>query len=239
MPALKFGPWITISPTTQKPPPRRRRSGCRAAVPQPDLPPQDRWPRTISIPRRSPPRRTTRRGCRRLRGDREAVAEGPLARRPRRDRACGAARPDLARRLSHAECGKRRALCRQGEKCPQAACVVCAGERDSAGADSADDRGHRYGRDRVDADRDRGAAARGQPDQAVAAALQRSTARRQVVSLHSDHRRSLGASDPQASRGANAARTIFWAVRFGGRGQPDHHGATARVSGALMHRFVL
>ena len=39
------------------------------------------------------------------------------------------------------------------------------------------------------AHRDRGAAARGEPDQAAAAALQRAPARRQVVPLHPDHRR--------------------------------------------------
>jgi hypothetical protein len=37
------------------------------------------------------------------------------------------------------------------------------------------------------AHRDRGAAARGEPDQALAAALQRADARRQVVPLHPDH----------------------------------------------------
>ena len=51
--------------------------------------------------------------------------------------------------------------------------------------------------------------------------------------------RSLGAADPQASRRAVAARALFRAVRLGRRGQPHHHGAAARVSGALLHRFVL
>ncbi len=45
---------------------------------------------------------------------------------------------------------------------------------------------------RLDRDRDRGAAARGQSDQAAAAALQRAAARRQVVSLYSHHRRITG-----------------------------------------------
>ena len=64
-------------------------------------------------------------------------------------------------------------------------------------------------------DRDRGAAARGQSDQAAAAALQRPAARRQVVPLHPDHGRSLGAADPQASRRAHAAGQLLWAVRLG------------------------
>ena len=50
--------------------------------------------------------------------------------------------------------------------------------------------------------------------------------------------RSLGAADPQASRRAIAARAIFRAVRLGGRGQSHHHGAAARLSGALLHRRV-
>ena len=68
--------------------------------------------------------------------------------------------------------------------------------------------------------RDRGAAARSQPDQAAAAALQRAAARRQVVSLHPDHGGSLGAADPQASRRAHAQGPLFRAVRLGRGGQP-------------------
>ena len=102
---------------------------------------------------------------------------------------------------------------------------------------SAHDRGDGCGRDRLDRDRNRGAAARSQPDQAAAAALQRAAARRQVVSLYPDHRRSLGAADPQASRRAVAARTLFRAVRLGRRGQPHHHRAAARVPDPLLHRL--
>ena len=58
-------------------------------------------------------------------------------------------------------------------------------------------------------DRDRGAAARGQSDQAAASALQRAAARRQVVSLYPDHRRPLGAADPQASRRADRGRAAI------------------------------
>ena len=168
----------------------------------------------------------------------ESGGRRPARGRPCRDRTRGAARPDLARRLSHAERGQRRALCRQGEKCPQAAFLLCAGQRAAAGAHPAHDRGHRDGRDHLDLDRNRGAAARGQSDQAVAAALQRAAARRQVVSLYPDHRRPLGAADPQASRRADPARAVFRAVRFGRRGQPHHHGAAARLPGALLHRRV-
>ena len=49
-------------------------------------------------------------------------------------------------------------------------------------------------------DRDRGAAARSQFDQAAEAALQRAAARRQVVSLYPDHQGPPGAANLQASR---------------------------------------
>ena len=62
---------------------------------------------------------------------------------------------------------------------------------------------------RLDRDRDRGAAARSQPDQAAAPALQRAAARRQVVPLYPDHRRPLGAADPQASRRAQPRRATI------------------------------
>ena len=40
-------------------------------------------------------------------------------------------------------------------------------------------------------------------------------------------------------RGAQiAARAIFRAVRLGRRGQPHHHGAAARIPGALLHRRI-
>ena len=159
--------------------------------------PGDRRPRT----------RTTRRGCRRLAEEAiETVAEGPLAVGHAAIENAVQARADLARRLPHAERGQRRALCRQGQKRPQAAVLLCAGQRAAAGAHPAHDRGDRGGRDHLDLDRNRGAVARGQSDQAAAAALQRATARRQVVSLYPDHRRPLGAADPEAPRRADAAR---------------------------------
>jgi excinuclease ABC subunit C len=82
----------------------------------------------------------------------------------------------------------------------------------------AHDRGDPHARIRRHPDRNRGAAARSQPDQAAAAALQRAAARRQVVSLYFDHVRSLGAADPQASRRARRPGHYFgpfasvWAV---------------------------
>src|SRR5207249_539262 len=65
------------------------------------------------------------------------------------------------------------------------------------------------------------------------------TARRQIVSLYPDIRRSLGAADPQTSRRANAARAIFRTVRLRRRGQPHHHRATARVLDSLLHGLFL
>ena len=112
-------------------------------------------------------------------------------RRPRGHRAPRQARAVLARRLSHDRCQGRRALRRQGEEHPQAHRRLCAADR-LRHAHRAHDRGDRRDRIRLDRDRDRGAAARSQPDQAAAAALQRAAARRQVVSLHPDHRAIIG-----------------------------------------------
>ena len=87
---------------------------------------------------------------------------------------------------------------------------------------------------RLDRDRDRGAAARGEPDQAAAPALQRAAARRQVVSLHPHHRRPRGAADPQAPRRAQPQGRLLRAVRGRQRGQPHHHGAGARLPDPLL-----
>ena len=83
-------------------------------------------------------------------------------------------------------------------------------------------------------DRDRGAASRSQPDQAAAPALQCAAARRQIVSLHPDHRGSLGAADPQASRRADAPGRLLRAVRVRLGGQPHHHRSAARIPAALL-----
>ncbi len=100
-------------------------------------------------------------------------------------------------------------------------------------------RRHRLARIRLDQNGNRGAAARSQSDQAAAPALQRAAARRQVVPLHFDHRRPLGAADPQAPRRAQPRRQILRPVRLGLGGQPHHHGAAARVPLALLLRRLL
>ncbi len=87
--------------------------------------------------------------------------------------------------------------------------------------------------------RDRGAAARSQPDQAAAAALQRHAARRQIVSLYPDHLGSLGAANPETSRRALAAGPVLRPVRLGVGGQPHRQRLAARVSVALVQRSVL
>ena len=163
----------------------------------------------------------------------EAGERGLARRRPRGAAALRQGRAVCARRLSHARCGGRGALCRQGQEHQEAVHVLHAADRPRH-AHRAGDRRDRGGRVRHHGDRDRGAAARSQPDQAPAAALQRAAARRQVVSLHPDHRRSLGAADPQASRRALARRQLFRAVRVGVGGQPHDHGAAARVPAALL-----
>ena len=135
---------------------------------------------------------------------------------------------------------------------PRARCSTSARRRTSrsafvayarpTGHDSAHrahDRRDRHDRVRLDRDRDRGAAARSEPDQAAAAALQRAAARRQVVPLYPDHGRPLGAADPQASRRAHAPGRLLRPVRLGVGGEPHHHGAGARVPDALLLRSVL
>ena len=85
-------------------------------------------------------------------------------------------------------------------------------------------------------DRGRGAAARGQPDQALQPALQRAAAGRQVVPLHPDRPRPPGAADPQASRRAQPQGRLFRTVRLGRRRQPHHQHAGARLPAALLLR---
>ena len=79
--------------------------------------------------------------------------------------------------------------------------------------------------------RDRSAAARSQPDQATAAALQRADARRQVVPLYPDHQRPSRAADPQASRRAQPAGRLFRPVRLGW--------AVNRTITALQRAFLM
>ena len=105
--------------------------------------------------------------------------------------------------------GRRRALCRQGQEPEEARDLLCARRPRRCRPHRAHDRRDRDGGVRLDPHRDRGAAARSQPHQAAAAALQRAAARRQVVSLHPDHRRPLGAADLQASRRASPARATI------------------------------
>ena len=87
--------------------------------------------------------------------------------------------------------------------------------------------------------RDGSAAAGSQSDQAVAAALQRAAARRQVVPIYPDHYRPLGAANPQASRRAHPAGPVLRAVRLGLGGQSHHQRAATGVSTALVQRSVL
>ena len=86
---------------------------------------------------------------------------------------------------------------------------------------------------------DRGAAARGQPHQAAAAALQRAAAGRQVAALHPAHRRPRGAAARQASRRAQAQGRLFRALRQRLGGEPHHQRAAARVPAALLQRQLL
>ena len=157
---------------------------------------------------------------------------------PRRHRRSWQAGAGLARRLPHDRCQRRRALCRQGQEHPQTDRRLHPPDR-LRPPHRAHDRGDRLARVRLDRDRDRSAPARSQSDQAAAPALQRAAARRQVVPLYPDHRRPLGAANPQAPRRAQARGQILRAVRLGLGGQPHHHGAAARLSAALLLRRLL
>ena len=137
-------------------------------------------------------------------GDRRGRAGGRARGRRRGDPALRQARAGRARRLPHDRPEGRGALRRQGEEHPQAHHLLCAHGRPH-GAHHAHDRRDRDDRVRLDRDRDRGAAARGEPDQAAAPALQRADARRQVVPLHPDHGGRDAADDRQASRRAHAS----------------------------------
>ena len=85
--------------------------------------------------------------------------------------------------------------------------------------------------------RDRGAAARSQSYQALAAALQCADAGRQVVSLYRAHRRPSVARHLQASRRALAQGRLFRPVRLGRRGRPHDQLAAAGVPAPHLHGF--
>ncbi len=146
-----------------------------------------------------------------------------------------APRPLGARRLPHDRCRRRSALCRQGQEPQEAHPGLCTADRPCVAhrAHGGGDVGHRV---RLHRDRDRSAAAGSQPDQAVAAALQRAAARRQVVSLYPHHRGRAAAPDLQAPRRAQPRRRLFRAVRRRQCGQPHHHRAGARVPDPLLLR---
>ncbi len=69
-------------------------------------------------------------------------------------------------------------------------------------------------------DRDRGAAAGGEPHQATEAPLQRAAARRQELPAHPDRGRRL-AADAQAPRRPAREGALLRTLRLGGRGEPD------------------
>ena len=96
-------------------------------------------------------------------------------------------------RLPDARRARRRALRRQGPQPPEAGGRLCQADRPQL-AHRANDRRHRVDDVPDDRDRDRGAAARAEPDQAAEAALQRAAPRRQELPQHHRHRR------PSASR---------------------------------------
>ena len=133
---------------------------------------------------------------------------------------------ERARRLPHDQRGRRRALCRQGAQPQEARRQLCPGPRALEPHRADDPRDGEHGV-RHHAHRDRSAAAGGEPHQAPAAAFQRAAARRQVVSLHPDHRRPPRTGDLQAPRGAFAEGRLFRALRLGRRSRADDQRAAA------------
>ena len=139
----------------------------------------------------------------------------------------------IAGGLPHAERPIGSPLCRQGAQPAGAGVQLCA-PLGALGADRADDP-----RDRVDdvpddTDRDRGAAAGAEPDQAAQAALQRAVARRQVVPQHPAVTRAPLSADQEAPRQAHREGQLLRPVRLGRRGEPDAEPAAAGVPAAQL-----
>ncbi len=181
-------------------------------------------------------RRRSRRG-RARQGSRLGYG-GQSGRRPQRrgaDQGLCETAAERARRLPHVQCRGRRSLCRQGVEPEETRDELRAGARPLQ-PHHADDRADGGDGIRHHAHRDRGAAARGEPDQAAAPALQRVDARRQVVSLYPAHRRPRGAGHFQASRRAIEKGRLFRPVRVGGRGRAHDQRAAARLPAAHLHR---
>ena len=130
------------------------------------------------------------------------------------------------------------ALCRQGAEPEEARAELHAARR-PVRPHRPRHRGDRVDGVRLDAHRDRGAAPRGEPDQAAPPALQRAPARRQVVPLHPDHRGPPGPGDRQASRRAQPEGHLFRSLRLGRRGRPHDQRAAARLPAPHLLGLVL
>ena len=89
---------------------------------------------------------------------------------------------------------------------------------------------------RDDGQRGRGAAARGQPDQALPADVQHRPARRQELPLHLPAPRPRVSADRQASRRQARGDRVFRAVRLGGCGQRHAERAAQGVPVAQLPR---
>ena len=135
--------------------------------------------------------------------------------------------PRSARRLPHEGRPRPGAVCRQGPEPAQPRSPVLAGrprER-AAAAHRVGDRQDRRRRLHPDRHRQRGAAARGQPCQALPAALQRPPEGRQELPLHQGHARGrlpAHRADPQAPRGRQPLLRAVCVGEQRGRGdEPD------------------
>ena len=169
-------------------------------------------------------RHCARRAARRTVESRARRRGGPRLLAPRAAR---------SRRLSDDRRRGRGALCRKGALDQEAhrrlydARAPVDAHRPDGGADPLD--GVRHHRDRS-----RGAAARGQSDQAAQAPLQRGAARRQELPVHPDLHGPRSRAAHQASRRALDPGRLFRTVRQRRRGVPHHERAPARFSAAHL-----
>ncbi len=132
---------------------------------------------------------------------------------------------------------RRGAVRRQGAQSeePRHQLLPCVGpQRKDDGVGRADSR-HR---DHADVERNRSAAARAEPDQKAAAAIQHRPARRQVISLHPSHRSRIPASCV-SSRCEEKDRALFRAVSERERRAREHQHPAAAVSAAAVRRQLL
>jgi hypothetical protein len=137
--------------------------------------------------------------------------------------------------LPHARCAEPSALCRQGAGAEKAGVVLCQAHRTQP-AHRPDDPGNRVDDVPDDADGNRGAAARTEPDQAAQAEVQRASARRQKLPQHPGQPRAPVSADQETSRREEGEGRVFRSLRERGRGEPDAQPVAEGVPAAQLLR---